>query len=63
MALDSPQGIIIENLQYHLTSSFNLDYAQGLFDIETKNLWRINWNLYEQVIRSLNKKYLNIAKK
>lgn len=53
ICLDSVQGLILENIYDHLSSSVYCDYIQHHLDLDPHQLWSIDWDLHDMIMRKI----------
>ena len=56
IGLESAQGLILEKIYDHLSSSVYCDYIQHQLDLDPHQLWRIDWKLHEMIMKKLQKR-------
>ena len=49
-ALRSQQGVVLENINHHLSTFLYLDYAQHFLRLTPDILWKIKWTLHHRIL-------------
>ena len=56
ICLESSQGLVLEKIYAHLSSSVYLDYVQSHLSITPHHLWQIDWHLHDMILKKIRKK-------
>lgn len=56
ICLESSQGLILEKIYAHLSSSIYFDYIQRHLSLTPHQLWQIDWNLHGMILKKIRKK-------
>ena len=56
ISLESSQGLILEKIYAHLSSSVYFDYIQRNLSLTPHHLWQIDWHLHEMILKIIRKK-------
>lgn len=63
ICLASQQGLILDNIYHHLSSSLYMDHVQSHLSVSPQDLWRIDWKLHGEILRKVRPQDDHLVKK